>query len=671
MKSTFTLFTMLAMHTFLASQISFNDNFDSYPANAYIAASNPKWTTWSNKPGTGEDAKVSSEQSFSAPNSLKIISTSASGGTTDLVLPFGGKYTSGHFTYGSAMLIPNGKNAYFNFQATQTIGQTWTLDVNFASNGTVTFSRSSAPLLTIPYPTAKWFDLQIVVNLTSNIWKVLINGECKGSFSNSNNSSIASMDFYPTDASSLYYVDDVRFSYDPSGAGLALDGSMSEFTWTKGKISGTSDTPTVALKNNGTTIITDADIVITTATGVIEESVSGVSLTKGQKTVLSLPEITLQPGQNTIDILLKTVNGLPSDEESCNNKYTFLLNAPVPAQHKAVLVEEGTGTWCQWCPRGAVFMDRYDEFYHKLFIPIAVHNGSSDPMLNAEYNSFMAFTAFPNAKVNRGAEMDPSATEAPFLTDISKAPIARLIPGATYDPVTRKLDVSVQTEFLSNASGDYYVSLILTEDGVKGTTTGYNQANAYAGGNNGVMGGFEALPNPVPAANMVYNHVARAVSGLKSAPANTFSGPFSAGSKKVLNYSFTLAPTWKSANMHIIPVLMKGTAYQNATTASIDDALANGFISGSEDLVLSSSQVTVYPNPSDDMTGIHLSMALPGNVTSILYSIDGQILYRRDYGRLDGEMILPVQTETLSPGMYLLEIITPSGRRIEKLQVSR
>ncbi len=654
----------------LQGQATFTDNFDTYANGAYIAQSNNKWTTWSNKPGTGEDAKVSNEKAFSGTQSLKIISSSASGGTTDLVLPFGGRYTTGKFNFGSAMFIPTAKNAYFNFQATQTIGQTWALDVNFNTNGTVTFSRSSVPLLTTSYPVNAWFDLEIDINLTSNIWKVLINGECRGAFSNATNS-VASADFYPTDGASLYYMDDVRFTYNPVATTVALDGSMADFTWSKGKLAGTTDTPTVALKNNGTTTITEAEVTIKTNTGIIEEMVTGISLTKGQKSVLSLPEVTLQAGQNTIEVLLTKVNGLPSDEETCNNKLLFLLTAPVPAEHKGVLVEEGTGTWCQWCPRGAVFMDRYDDFYHKRFIPVAVHNGSSDPMLNAEYNNFMAFSAFPNAKVNRGAELDPSASELPFLTDISKAPIAKLIPGARYNPTTRQLDVSVQAEFLANASGQYYVSLILTEDAVKGTTTGYNQANAYAGGANGVMGGFEVLPNPVPAAQMVYHHVARAVSGLTSAPANTFSGTFTAGDTKVLNYSFTLSPSWKPANMHIIPVLLKGTAYQNAATATIDEATANGFLSGAENNFLHEAHVSVYPNPADAITGIHLTLPVPGEVNARLFSGEGQLVLSRNYGKQEGDVVLPVQTELLQPGIYVLEIITPSGKRLEKIQVIR
>ena len=59
-----------------------------------------------------------------------------------------------------------------------------------------------------------------------------------------------------------------------------------------------------------------------------------------------------------------------------------------------------------------------------------------------------------------------------------------------------------------------YVSIaVVVEDGVRGTGSGYNQVNAYSGGANGPMGNYHNLPNPVPAAQMVYDHVARAILG--------------------------------------------------------------------------------------------------------------------------------------------------------------
>ena len=50
-----------------------------------------------------------------------------------------------------------------------------------------------------------------------------------------------------------------------------------------------------------------------------------------------------------------------------------------------VVGEEATGTWCGWCPRGAVALNWMDHDYEGYWQGIAVHNG--DPMSDADYDN--------------------------------------------------------------------------------------------------------------------------------------------------------------------------------------------------------------------------------------------------------------------------------------------
>ena len=55
------------------AQTTFSENFDSFNSGDQIALSDPvNWTTWSNQPGSAEDAFISDEQAFSGTNSLKL-----------------------------------------------------------------------------------------------------------------------------------------------------------------------------------------------------------------------------------------------------------------------------------------------------------------------------------------------------------------------------------------------------------------------------------------------------------------------------------------------------------------------------------------------------------------------------------------------------------------------
>ena len=75
----------------MAQTVVFSDNFDSYTAGSRLAqTSTAAWTTWSNAPGSAEDAAISSTQAASAPNSLYIT------GSNDIIYPFANQ-TSGHY----------------------------------------------------------------------------------------------------------------------------------------------------------------------------------------------------------------------------------------------------------------------------------------------------------------------------------------------------------------------------------------------------------------------------------------------------------------------------------------------------------------------------------------------------------------------------------------------
>ena len=76
------------------------------------------------------------------------------------------------------------------------------------------------------------------------------------------------------------------------------------------------------------------------------------------------------------------------------------------APGKIVVGEEGTGTWCGWCPRGAVAMNWMDEKYYGYWQGIAVHNG--DPMVNTDYDVGLGglTSGYPSGLVDRGSDID-------------------------------------------------------------------------------------------------------------------------------------------------------------------------------------------------------------------------------------------------------------------------
>jgi len=88
----------------------------------------------------------------------------------------------------------------------------------------------------------------------------------------------------------------------------------------------------------------------------------------------------------TIDLNV-TITG---DADLTNNDLQMGTVALTSIPTKKVVGEEKTGTWCGWCPRGAVGLANMESVPE--FIGIAVHNGSNDPMVVSSYDETLELT---------------------------------------------------------------------------------------------------------------------------------------------------------------------------------------------------------------------------------------------------------------------------------------
>jgi hypothetical protein len=504
------------------------------------------------------------------------------------------------------------------------------------------------------------------INFNTNVWEVFIDDVSVGSFSNPVNQ-IASIDIYPTDQNAPYscgyFIDDFEYTVTPYTL-PSVNGAATYVSFDEGEIAGAVVTPKVKIRNLGTTPITSATIDVDYNGNNITQTVSSLNLASLAETTITMTGThTLVAGSNDMVATISNVNGAGADGDAADDATTNTIDPIVPAVGKMVISEEGTGTWCQWCPRGAVFMDLMNTKYSQYWAGIAVHNG--DPMTVTEYDAGMGalIGGYPSALVDRGNDIDPSSMEPEILNRITVAPTAFIQNGATWDAGTRTLVVSVSADFQAAANNNYKLAVVLTEDGVTGTGSTYNQANAYSGGGNGTMGGFESLPNPVPAAQMVYDHVARAIEPSFGGYANSFPATVNSGDVHTVNATFTLPASWDENEIHIIGMLIapNGTI-DNAGRATIAEAVSNGFVSGT-DMTASIDEenqldaiLKVYPNPSTTFTTVTLNLKGESNVVLSLKDMNGATLSTRNYGTMSGASTIDVSTVGLAKGAYVVEL---------------
>ncbi len=645
---------------------TFTDDFDSYTAGQKLCPqSNGEWTTWSNAPGGTEDVLVSSADAASGPNSLYFATSTQAGGPTDLVRNFG-VLNTGQFEMDFNIKVEAGKAGYFNLQRNATIGQVWAMDCFFNDNGTITIVNQDGLNFTGPtYTQGGWFNFKLAINFNTNNWEVFIDYISVGSFANPINQ-IASIDIYPTDQNAPYscgyFIDDFHYEITPYTL-PSVNGAVNGLQFDQGVLAGNVVTPQVTVRNLGTTPITSFDLDVDYNGNTISQTVTGLNLASLATTTVTMNGTqTIAAGNIPMTATVSNVNGAGADNDAADDALTINLDPLIPAMGKMVVGEEGTGTWCQWCPRGAVFMDMMETKYEQYWAGIAVHNG--DPMVVAEYDQGIGglIAGYPSALVDRLPEVDPSEMEEDFLARIQVAPKAVITNGATWNATTRELKVSTSANFLAAANNNYKLGIVLTEDEVTGTT-GYSQSNAYAGGGNGVMGGFESLPNPVPAAQMVYDHVARAIKPSFTGYANSFPATVNIGETHTITATFILPATWDETKIHIIGLLFDPTGkIDNAGKATIPEAVTNGFVTGTDvttglnDMSQIDDQVQVYPNPATTAVSVSLQIKEQSEVSISVTDIAGKEISSKNYGQMNGSSTITINTSNTPAGVYFVNV---------------
>lgn len=660
-----TLLLGLASGTLCFGQ-TFTDNFDSYTAGQKLCPqSGGAWTTWSNAPGGTEDVLVSNADAVSPSNSLYFSTSTQNGGPTDLVKHFG-VLNTGQFELDFNLKVESGKAGYFNLQKSATLGQTWTMDCFFNDNGTIKISNQDGLNFTGTYTQNQWFNFKLAVNFNANNWEVFIDNVSIGSFANPVNQ-VAAIDIFPVDQNAPYscgyYIDDFHYVITPYTL-PPVNGAVNGLAFDQGVLAGNTVTPKVTIRNLGTTTITAATLDVSYNGNTITHTASGLNLASLATTTITMPgTLTLATGNIPMTATISNVNSGGADNDPSDDALSINLNPLTPATGKMVVGEEGTGTWCQWCPRGAVFMDMMQTKYDHYWAGIAVHNG--DPMVVTEYNAGMSglISGYPSALVDRVNDIDPSAIEGDFITRVQVAPTALITNGATWNSTTRELKVSTSANFQAAANNNYKLAIVLTEDDVTGTGSNYNQSNAYSGGANGAMGGFESLPNPVPAAQMVYNHVARAIKPSFSGYANSFPATVNAGETHSITASFILPASWDENNIHIVGILFNPQGkIDNAGKASIQEAVTNGLATGTDvtaglnNLSTIDDQVQVYPNPASSVLSIDLLMKEQNDVTITILDLTGKEISSRNYGSLTGSSTLTLNTSGTPAGVYFIRV---------------
>lgn len=276
-------------------------------------------------------------------------------------------------------------------------------------------------------------------------------------------------------------------------------------------IQGSEQTMNVKLQNVGITPVTSVRYVIETdgekvADGTCEVSIP--DMMSMSTTSIPIPTDVDATIYNRTIAITEVNNQLnESNNNQMGTKQYNLLTKP----QFMPLFEEFTATWCGWCVRGIVAMNRAHEQYGDQAVIIAIHNDK--PMGTDDYKPVIETfcNGYPSGVANRAGRTSISTNT---VVNYIKNTIENVTPASIEadacwaNAEQTKIKVDTKTTFQLNMSGNYAIAYILTEDGLTGTGSTWAQSNFYSGESDSDPDMQYWCSQPSSVTGMVFDHVA-------------------------------------------------------------------------------------------------------------------------------------------------------------------
>jgi hypothetical protein len=328
---------------------------------------------------------------------------------------------------------------------------------------------------------------------------------------------------------------------------------------------------------------------------------------------------------------------------------------------KSLVIEEGTGTWNKYCPQGWVLMNQVPASDADA-CEISVHGG--DPMEYTVYDDYifnLNWYYSPYFLFDRRLNAPPDS----FFYYLNDQKTFFGFADVSFDWLVydNSLFVNAHIKPAIDLRGDFRLALVVTEDGVSGTDNKYAQANAYANNALGPMGGFENKPDPVPASDMQYNFVVRAVGPTPEGEAGQLPAVLTHNTIYDKEVKAKIDPAWKFGKMRVIVMLIR---HDDSTILNASKSLFYLNVSNTNNETI---DAVVYPNPAADYSIVKFSLAGEEKVNCLVTDITGRTVFQRtsEYSRGTNQIVLPANE--FVNGFYLVNLSSPSGRKSLKLQV--
>lgn len=204
---------------------------------------------------------------------------------------------------------------------------------------------------------------------------------------------------------------------------------------------------------------------------------------------------TAAKGISYKEINVTGVNGQPNgiDYTTTGRGAVITIEENAP---RTTVMEEFTGTWCGWCPRGMVGIENLSKDFGDSFIGIAVHGGN-DPMVIDAYSDILENVhGFPSCTLDREVAGDPffgstygigSEPSYGIRNDVENQ-LGKLTPAAVAlatewkdsDKTVIEATALLKLMYPRTDTPAYSIAYVLCADGLEGSDASWMQNNDFS-----------------------------------------------------------------------------------------------------------------------------------------------------------------------------------------------
>jgi len=432
------------------------------------------------------------------------------------------------------------------------------------------------------------------------------------------------------------------------------------------QLSGSNATLTGSVKNTGALPITSYYIKYKAGNGPVQSSPL-ISTPLASMSTANFPAgLTVAIPANVSYPIKAWIEATNDVDHSNDTAATVTVGVPLIPVKRPVF-EEGTGTWCGWCPRGAVFMDHFATTHpNGVAAQIAVHN--NDPMTVSAYDSYMTnyVSGYPNIVIDRTIVKDPSAIDTTFIRAQNNFGFADFTIGT---PIINGNTVSIPVTIIPVVTiSNPKLALVVTESNVTGSGSNWPQNNYYSGGGSGLMGGWESEAGHVD--DVYFHFVARSITPDPDGESAGLPSTLVAGITYNATLTATLNSSWKPNDLQYTALLINGnnTSIMNSAFTSLPVFLP-GLTASVTGIESNIEQVALYPNPASDKSYLAVKLKDAGKAVLTVSDITGKKVFSTTQQTHTGNNIVEIETSQLTAGYYLVNFATEKANAVMKMQI--